>query len=58
MSWKSIYDKASVLMADKDLAEMVIKAELPMHYIVARFDDDEIEALLMEIIHKYKEESK
>ena len=46
----SIYDRACALMADKDVANGAIK-DNELAYIVANFDDDDVEALLMDIIH-------
>jgi len=64
-TWRSIYDRACALMADKDVANGAIK-DNELAYIVANFDDDDVEALLMDIIHfderitkiEYKEEAK
>lgn len=50
--WKAIYDTACVLMADKDVANMAIK-DNELVTIVSNFDNNEIEALLMDIIHNY-----
>jgi len=49
-TWISIYDRACALMADKDVANGAIK-DNELAYIVANFDDDDVEALLMDIIH-------
>ena len=49
-TWISIYDRACALMADKDVANVAIK-DNELAYIVANFDDDDVEALLMDIIH-------
>ena len=55
--WKAIYDRACCMLADKDVVNMCIKDE-ELVYISAHFDDRDIEALLIDIIDEYKEESK
>jgi len=55
--WKAIYDRACALMADMDTANMAIK-DNEIRDVVTNFDNAEVEALLMDIIHEHKEESK
>ena len=56
-SWKAIYDRACAMMADMDTANMAIK-DNEIRDVVTNFDNAEVEALLMDIIHEHKEESK
>ena len=57
MSWKSIYEKACFMMADMDEGN-AFPDKYELSHVVVNFDKDEVEALLMDIIHKYNEESK
>ena len=55
--WKAIYDRACGMMADMDTANMAIK-DNEIRDVVTNFDNAEVEALLMDIIHEHNEESK
>jgi hypothetical protein len=57
MSWKSIYEKACFMMADMDEGN-AFPDKYELSHVVVNFDKDEVEALLMDIIHKYNDETK